>query len=362
MIWNPFKTKKSLGIDIGTSSIKIIEISQAGGKRKLENFGDLLISTLEEKSFRTFKKNSLFLSSIGVAQAIQEILQEAEIKTNLVNFSIPDFSTFFTSFELPPMPKEEISRAVSYAARQHIPLPLTEVTLDWQIIEGEPLKKTKTRVLLVSVANQIISQYQKISEKVNLKLSHMEAEAFALNRALIKEEDKDKAVVLVDIGAMSTTINVIDRNILKSSYSVDIAGNEFTSAIAKSLNIDYNEAEKIKKKYGFMSEIRQGKEFTKEIAEEINKALAPLFDLILVEIKKISQNIGQIEEIDKYILAGGSALLPGLRDYYFQQLGKKTIVANPFSDISYPPVLDKTIQEIGPSFATAVGLALRGTK
>ncbi len=364
MIWNPIEIiqKKSLGIDIGTSSIKIVEMSWFGEKRELKNFGELSISILQGKSFKISQKNSFLLSSMDIAEIIQAILQEAEIQAKLVNFSIPDFATFFTSFELPPMTEEELSQAIKYTARQHIPLPLSEVTLDWQIIEGEfsKIKPTKLKVLLVSVPNQIIGQCQEIAHRANLKLSSVEAEAFALNRSLIKKEDKEKVVILVDIGTKSTTMSIIDKNVLKSSYSIDIAGNKFTSIIANFLNIDYNKAEKIKKKYGIM--FVDG--YKEDVIKAVGKHLIPLIDLILTEIKKISRVFEQAEgkKVDKCILAGGSALLPGLENYCVQKLGKEIIIAEPFSDISYSSILDKTMKEIGPSFATATGLALRGVK
>ena len=361
MIWNllKIKPKRSLGIDVGTASIKIVEISWFGKEARLGNFGELSILNLEEKLFRNFKKDSLSSFNVGVAKIIQAILEEAKIETKLANFSIPDFSTFFTFFELPLMTERELPEAIKYTAREHIPLPLSEVTLDWQIIEGglPKDKATKLKILLVSVPNQIVNQYQEIAKKANLKLPIMEAEAFALNRALIKEDDKDKVVVLVDIGARSTTISIIDKKVLKSSYSIDVSGNEFTFTIAKSLNVDYNKAEAMKKKYGVIFNEKQGVGEIKDIGE----ILIPLLDLILTEIKKISQTFMQSEKrkIDKYILAGGSVFLPGLKNYCAQKLEQETVIADSFSGISYPVVLESTLKEMGPSFATAVGLALR---
>ena len=343
MIWNPFKAlpKSFLGVDIGTFSIKIVEISLLGKKKKLENYGEIKPEAFYEKPFRAFEKNTLTLSSQDVAQVISSILKEAKIKTKESCFSIPDFSSFFTTISLPSMSKEELSQAVKYEARQHIPLPLSEVTLDWQII-GEG------KILLVAVPNEVIYQYQEIAKNSQLKLRAMEAEVFGLSRALVKNQTP---VFLVDIGARSTTCSIVDQGVVKLSHSFDTSGNDFTDAIARGLNLDYSKAEELKKKRGLISTDQTD---TREL-------LMPLIDLILNEIGKIHQNFLQTEnkEIGKIILGGGSALLPGLKEYFSEQLEKPVEVANPFADFHYPPLLAQTLKKMGPSYSIAVGAALR---
>jgi len=353
-----FKTVKNcLGIDIGTSTIKIVELSLRGERVKLEKYGEISIQTLYEKPFRTFEKSALLLSSQDISRAILAILDEAKISERKAIFSIPDFSSFFTSFELPPMTKEELPSAIRFEARHYIPLPLSEVTLDWSIIKGEvDRKKTPLKILLVAVPNDIISQYQQIASLSKLELKALEAEVFGLVRSLVKEDKR--TIALLDIGAQSTTINLIDEKILKISHSFDVSGNQLTQLLAKSLNIDYNEAEGLKRKYGLSFPDKEAP----AIALKIRDILTPLIDLILLEIEKISLGFFQTEkkEIQKIILAGGSALFPGLRDYFLTALKKEVEIANPFLDMIYPPILERTLKEMGPSYATAVGVALRG--
>jgi type IV pilus assembly protein PilM len=129
--------QKFLGIDIGTSAIKIVELSSFGGKIKLENYGEMAAQALYRKPFRTFERNTLLLSARDISRAIKEILEETKIETKKSVFSLPDFATLFTTFELPPMTSEEIPQAVNAEARRHIPIPLGEVALDWQLIEGK---------------------------------------------------------------------------------------------------------------------------------------------------------------------------------------------------------------------------------
>ncbi len=356
MTWNPFKInpKGFLGIDIGTSAIKIVEMSRAGKRKKLDNYGEMRAEALYEKPFRTFEKSTLSLSNRDVVRALSAILKEAGFKTNKAVFSIPDFSTFFTTISLPAMTEEEIPQAVNYEAPQHIPLPLQSVALDWQIVERETgvAKGEETiKILLVAVPKDVIQQYQQIAQGVGLELLSMEAEVFSLSRALIGEAEKNQTISLIDIGARSTTINIIDNGVLRVSHSFDTSGSDFTVVITKGLNIGYEEAELLKKKQGLLS-----------ASGGIKEIMLPLIDLIMEEVKKIFSSFFQAEgkEVKKIILAGGSALMPGIVDYFAKNLSKPAEIASPFVNIYYPPILEDTLKEMGPSYTIAVGAALRG--
>ena len=357
------KIKNCLGVDIGTTSLKIVELSQSKEIRKLENYGEIPVEGIElsasKNNFEARKSSPFFASSTKrISKAISVLIEEAGFSTKKAVFSIPDFSTFFTSFELPPMKEKEIPEAVKFKAVKYIPLPLSEMKIDWAIIEGKPSKKknffggeipgTKLKILLVTVPNDVILKYQEIAKMAGLELLFLEAEVFSLVRSLIR---KDKGVImLVDIGGRSTTCTVIENGVLQSSHSFDISGNEFTYAISRSLKIDYNEAERLKREIG----IRKG---TRE--EEV---LYPLIDLILREIKRLSSQFSQSgdKEISKIILAGGGALTPGLGEYFSEQLRVKTIVANPFLNIIHPSPLREILKNMGPSYSIAIGSALRG--
>lgn len=355
MSWNPFKktAENFLGIDIGTTAVKIIELSKRGDKIKLENYGEALAQTLYEKPFRTIDKNTLLFSSQEIAKAILAILEEAKIQERKVVFSIPDFASFFIDFSLPPMTKDELPEAVKYEARQYIPMPLSEVTLDWSVIGGQigkgRQKSTPLKILLVAVPTEIINQYQEISNLAGLSLKAIEAEAFGLLRSLIRQDKKP--ICIIDIGAQSTTVNIIENGILKKSHSFDISGGELTQLIAKSQNLDSAAAEDLKRQVGLVEDVKN-----------IKKILLPLIDYIVAETEKIIKSFYQQEskEITKIILAGGSAQMPGLKEYFAVTFKKETEIANPFADIFYPPILEGSLKKMGSSYAIATGMALRG--
>ena len=269
------------------------------------------------------------------------------------------------------MTKEELPQAVQFEAPQHIPLPLSEVTIDWQVIEGKIMDKkgTKLKILLVAVPNEVIYQYREIAKLSNLELRGLEAEAFSLSRAAVKNKDSKRIISIIDIGAQSTTCSIIDKGTLKLSHSFDIAGNELTQIVSKGLNISYKEAEESKKKYGlrFLKEV-SAKEthvsLKKESPQKVAQTLIPIIDSILVEIRRIFQNHYQSEnqEIEKVILAGGTVLIPGFQEHFSSSLKKEIEIINPFADVFYPPILEKSLKEMGPSYAIAVGAALRCLK
>ena len=350
MIQNPFKVirKSFLGVDVGVSLIKVVEISKKRGKLELENYGQVAASSLYQDPYQAFaKEESFMLSSPEISRVIKAILKEASIKTKEAVFTIPDFSTFFTTFELPPMSEEEIPEAVNFEARRHIPVPVSDVVLDWFLIGGKPGKRgTELNILLVAVPQEIVNRYQEIAKASSLELKYLEAEAFSLARSLVREEKG--LICLLDIGAQSTTVNIVGDGILRLSYSSDISGNDFTHTVSKSLSIKLEKAEFMKREYGLES-------------DEINEVLLPLINLIIIEIEKIFKNLeseGKI--VQKIIMAGGSSLLPGLDKYISSYFKKETVLANPFFGLSYPPVLEPKLKKIGPSFAIAVGGALRG--
>jgi type IV pilus assembly protein PilM len=356
MIWNPFKvaSRGFLGVDIGTFSIKIVEMSRAGKRKKLENYGEIQAEALYQKPFRTFEKSTLTLSTKDIVKAITAVLREADMRSTKAIFSIPDFSTFFTTITLPGMTEQELPQAVTYEARQHIPLPMSDVTLDWQVIEkngDDPRKPDSLKILLVAVPNDVISQYQEIAQGAGLQLLSLEAEVFSLARALVGEEEKEGTVSLVDLGARSTTINIIDRGILKLSHSFDTSGSDFTMLISKGLNMDYMAAEELKKNYGLLPSETKTREM-----------LQPFVDLIVNEIKKIASSFYQTDrkEVQKIVLAGASALMPGLKEYFVDNLKKPVEIGNPFVNIFYPPILEETIRIAAPTLTIAVGASLGG--
>ena len=345
-----FFPKRIVGIDIGTSSIKVVEISEWGKTQKLENYGEMKSNFISKEALSNGKKANNIALGNPIYSAIKEILYQAKIKTKAVIFSIPDFSTFYTSFDIPPMPEKEIAGAIYYNASQYITLPISEVTLDWRIIPNSGGdNKSLMKVFIVAIPNQVVEDYKAIAKSVGLELYALEAEVFSLTKALVK--NNRKTICLVDMGVQSSTVSIIDQAFLKRSYSFNFSGDHLTKVLSSELKISYDEAEEIKNKEGLNSQNLV-----------VAKTLYPLLEAVLTEIKNISVEFSQSEQkqIGEIYLTGGTANLPGLKEYFAKALNKQVSVPNCFSELSYPTVLKETLNEMSCRFSAATGVALNG--
>ncbi len=344
------RPKSFLGIDIGSSAIRIVELKRESHGYLLKNYGGLEKEDIGEGDFRSSEKDHFSLSDKDIADAIKAILRETGIKTREVGFSIPDFNSFFTNLKLPTMEEGEVAEAIRYQIRPFIPLPIEDVVLDWSIIEGEP-GQTSLKILVVAIPKEIVSQYQRVANLSGLNLKFLESEVFSLARSLPKNLSREKIISLVDIGKRSTTCSIVERGVLKISYSFNTAGNELTESIARSLNVSYNKAESIKKSQGLVVE-----------KDDISQILIPIVDSILEEVKRVFRDFYQKEgkEIDGLVLSGGGATMAGLLKYFRRELKKETIMMNPFLNLISPPILKGVLIELGPFYGEAVGLAMKG--
>lgn len=343
-------TKNYLGIDIGAASIKIVEVAVSGNKKKLKNYIEFKMP-LSEKSLQTFHGENLTLLSSEVSEILQALLKKAKIKEKKVVLSLPDFSTFFTTFILPPMTETEVSQAVEFEARHYVPLPLSEVTFDWQIIsKEETVSGIRRKVLLVAIPNTVLQNYQKMASASNLEIVGMEAEVFSLIRSSWPGGKYEfLPVCMVDFGWESTTVSIVEKKKLSSSFSFDVSSVSLTKDLSAALNVSLDEAEKIKITYGLDPQ-KPG----------VAKALLDKINLLAMEIEKICEDYFQTtsKRVDNLVLSGGTANLFGLKEYLSSRIKKNLLLAEPFSSVNYPFVLSKRLKQIGPSFAVALGAAL----
>jgi type IV pilus assembly protein PilM len=342
-----------LGIDIGTTSIKIVELQKQGNGIKLKNYGEYQTSSSKE-GLIPVGTNFLAFPEEKIASIIKEIIKEAKIETKEANLSLPVFSGFFTVVELPLMGPEEIPEAVKFQAHQYIPVPVEEVVLDWSIIEEEEsLFENKIKVLLVAVPKDLIEKYVKIGKILGFSVKALEVESFAQARALV-DEDKNP-ILLVDIGGKHTSITIIDKGFIRLCYSLDFSSFTLTRALSQRLNISFERAEVFQKEKGIK----------REVGGMIAPALMPVIDKMIFGTERamntyLSHNPKR--EIQKIILSGGGATMPGLTTYIGSKLKKETVLGAPFSNIEFPLVLKNVLEEMGSRFSTAVGLALREFK
>ena len=357
MVFNLFKSKGKLGIDIGTSAIKIVELEKEGGRFTLKNYGffefkssDSVPQPAESRQVQ----NILKLPDGEIIWGIREVLKKAKIKATDAVASIPSFSTFATVIDMPYLSEEDLAKSLPFEARKYIPVPLSEVILDWSIIDipkgpTDSTKPTTVEVFLAAVPKEETTRYQRIMQGAGLNLRALELENSALIRALLGNDLSP--TVIVNIGGRSTSIVIVNRGYERVSHNYEIGGFEITKSIARSLNVGLEKAEELKKKLGL-----------KEVDENvINSAMKSLMDMMVFETRKTITNYEETkgQKITRVLLVGGLTNMPNFANYFQQKLGREVFIGNALARVVYPQTLSSVMQELSSTFAVATGLAMR---
>ncbi len=355
------KPKTCLGIDVGTSSIKVVQLKRSEGRYKLETYGELQTYGYLERLNDPFQTRSLQLLESQVIEMLRKILKEAGVTTKKAVVSIPVFSSFISVIDLSPMPEKELSRALVFEAKRYIPISLSEVKVDWQIIEKQPVVSSegsgkkglfRFRVLLVAVPKEVITKYLRIGQALGLEILALELENFSYIRSLVGN-DLSAACVL-DFGARSTSFTIVDKGFIQMSHSLDTAGTELTKALSYSMGVDFRRAELYKRERGLNHQ-------ELEAGGEIKEVILTIIDRIVLEVSRVinSYEAKIKRKITKMILSGGSGNLVGLEEYLENKLRIDVMLGSPWARVMYPPLLGPTLKEIASKFAVAVGLAMR---
>ena len=239
------KPKSFLGIDIGTSSIKVVQLKKEGDKFKLETYGEISTVGYVERLNESFQSTSLKTIEAVTREMVGLTLNKAKINTKNAVMAVPIFSSFTSVIEMPIMTESELTQAVEFEARKYIPIPSAEVELDWKIIENA---KQGKRILLIAVPKEVINKYIRIADALNLKINALELESFSFARSLMSG-DSSSACIL-DIGARTTSLTIVDKNMIQMSHGLDIAGAEMTRILASSLGVAFKRAEDFKLIHG----------------------------------------------------------------------------------------------------------------
>ncbi|OGN24503.1 MAG: hypothetical protein A2916_02630 [Candidatus Yanofskybacteria bacterium RIFCSPLOWO2_01_FULL_41_67] len=359
MAFNLFKTIQSggtLGLDIGTSSIKIVELEKKGGRFHLTNYAIFELRNNEPSISQSSNWQSILkMPDEEIADGIKQLIKKAEIGSTDIISAIPSFSTFATVIEMPYVSNEDLARSIQFEAKKYVPIPLEEVILDWSIVgvvDGQVSKggsPSTVEVFLAAVPKDETVRYQNIMKNSGLKLKALELENSALIRALLGNDLSP--TVIVNIGGRSTSIIIVNRGYERVSHNYEIGGFEITKAIAQSLNVSLEKAEELKRKFGL-----------KKTEENIiNESMISLIDMMVFETKRTILNYEELkkEKIANVILIGGLTNMPGLGDYFKEKMGRSVVIGNPFSRIVYPNELQPIIPELSSMLAGAIGLAMR---
>ncbi len=352
------KSTSVIGIDIGSSSIKVVQLKKKGDKAVLETYGELALGPYGGVSIG----QSTNLPTEKIIQAMNDLLSEKEvaITTRVCGLAIPFKASLLSIIEMPAVGPKELASMIPIEARKYIPVPISDVTIDWSVIpksenEGDQNLKSdkkikKMDILLVAIHNNIINQYKEVVSKTGLDAKFFEIEVFSSMRAIL--EGVRGPVMIFDMGASTTKLYLVERGLIHYSHTINRGAQEMTANIARQLNVSIESAEMLKRSVG-MGKTEDGADLSETVSIVADTIFAEANRFLLEFQKKRNQNIKSV-----YLTGGGSAL-KGFRDLAAQNFKVEVIAGNPFEKIETPAFLENVLKVTGQEFAVAAGAALR---
>lgn len=340
--------KLLLGLDIGTNTIKAVQISRDKKSNQLLAAGFIPTST-KVADQQNIKSES---DEHALADSINRLIHDMKVSTTDVSLCLPSAFVVTRVLELPLMNQSELDSSIKWEAEQYIPMPLSKVKIDYTTISCNE-QTAKMKILLIAAPFELIEKYTRIVTLAGLNPVAIETEILAASRSITTSFPSLSQVLVVSLGASTTEIAILHEQILVYTKSVPFGGNTLTRAIAQELNFDVSQAEEYKKTYGLDDDKLEGK---------IAKSIAPYISTLYSEIEK---NIAYFKEqypqqqITNLTICGGGAKLPGLILQFTKNLGLDSQISNPFINLSVDPKILPILSSDAPIYTQAVGLALK---
>lgn len=352
----------ALGIDIGSSAIKVVQLKKKGGKAVLETYGALSLGPYGNTPVGTVTN----LETDNIARALIDVMKESNITTRSGAVAIPSSSSLIFTLSLPSkVTEDQLSEIVPIEARKYIPVPMSEVTLDWFMVPQEvatfdnsameqaptdvPTAMPNIEVLVVAIHNDILTRYRDILTKTEVNSDSFEMEIFSNIRSSF---NYDLAPVLfMDFGASKTKLSIVEAGVVRVFHVVNRGSQDISKNISSSLGIPFEEAEKLKRSVGMDASSNA------QVADIVRLSIEYIFSdtnsVVLAYEKKYNKTISKV------ILVGGGSLTRGLIEKASEILHAEVSYGDPFSKTEAPAFLKPVLELSGPEFSVAVGLALR---
>ncbi len=347
-----------VGIDIGTSSMKAVQLKRVGGKAVLETYGEIALGPYAGLE----AWQPAVLDGEKLAKALSDLLRESNIGSTDAGLSIPIGSSLITFLKLPKAVEKKLAQVIPLEARKYIPVPISEVTLDfWPVPKderaysqfetapGAEAVEELITVMLVVIHNDAITRDQELAKAVGISSNMLEIELFSSIRSILDSSLEPQAVL--DLGASTTKLYIVERGILRASHIINRGSHEITQSLSRSMNISIGEAERIKRDQGIL-----------EGADANAPKIASIsLDYVFSEVSRVLLNFEKKNGrgIKKILLAGGGASLKGLDERAKKAFNMEVERADPFRKVEYPAFLADVLKEAGPEFSVALGIALR---
>jgi type IV pilus assembly protein PilM len=348
-----FSSKSLVGLDIGSSSVKAVELSKRG-KGKEFDLTHVGVANLAPEAI----VQGAFLNSSAIVDAIREAVEKAKIKTKGVAAAVSGHSVIVKRVSLPAMTREELDEQIRWEAEQYIPFDVNEVNLDFQILDSSAADG-QMDVLLVAAKKDLIDDYVQVISEAGLTPVAIDVAAFAVENAFEANYDAkpDEVVALVNIGAQVVNINVVSEGSPSFTRDITTAGNQYTEEIQKALAISFEEAERIK--LGG----RRPEDSQEVVPQEVEQAMQSVTETVIGEISRSLDFFSATSadsRIERVMLSGGGANVAGFRSAFHERTGIDVEVLNPLTRMTPSNKFEpEFLDELAPSLGVSVGLAMR---
>jgi type IV pilus assembly protein PilM len=347
---------KCLGVDLGTTGAKIVELKKENNLPVFVNYA------ISYDSGSLLQTSELEILDGQARDVVNRVLKEGNFSTKNAVIGIPGFFSLIFFIELPEMPESEIEKAVKFEAAKYIPTPIEEVSLGWELIgsiqeksvEGGQIggQGKKNQIMVVSVPRSTTTKYGQLAQAVKLSLKAMEVENFAVARTLI---GNDKGTfMIVDIGAKATDFTIISDGVVRVTRNIDVGGVEMSRSLASGMGIDLARAEKLKK---------SDRVNLLDQKSDVLRLIGPALGLIIDEIKRLREihhKKSPLRKIEKIIFTGGTSKMKSLVEYFAKGTEIDCQMGNSLARIGVTKKIQDVVEQVSPELAVAIGLAMRG--
>ncbi len=343
--------KQLVGLDIGSSAIKLVQLKESKGRYFLQKFG---VKPLEPEVI----VDGTVMDEGRVVSAIRELFEEANVKNKHVAISISGHAVIVKKISLPPMPDEELEGQVKLAAEQYIPFDINEVNIDFHVLPPDPSGDAQAdmSVILVAAKKDKINELTELVKGAGLTPMIMDVDAFAIENmhAISYPMAQDETTALVNVGASVMNVNIIRGGVSLFTRDIPLGGNRYTEAIQREMGMSYEEAEELKR--GGRAGDTGPAQLT-NVIDSVNGEVASEIARTVDYFKTSMSNA----DLDRVLICGGVARIKGLVQQLADRMQVPVEVANPFAEIdtSASDFDQETLEEMAPLAAVGVGLALR---
>lgn len=336
------------GLDIGTASIKIVQLNKKAAAIELVGAGTIPTPT------NAFISESA-ADQEAIATAIERLHKELRLKTSYCVVALSESQIFTRVVEMPNINSKEINSAVKWEAEQYVPIPLSEVRLAWQLLSrpSTQSKEAKVEILLVAAPLIVIDKYLKVLKLLQMTPLALETEITAVAHSLVQRTPGTPTTLVIIIGDATTDLCIVRGGQISFTRSIATGGSALARAVASDLGFEMDQAQEYMKTYGLDETKLEGK---------IMASIKPVFDIVTNEIRRaIAFYLGHRPDdpIKRVVVTGGVAKLPGLVVYLANTLGLEVQIGNPWEGIKLPASSEQKLIEAATTYAVAVGLALK---